>query len=490
MDRQEQRKRAFSQAFQRLNQTRLDDSSVQAAKRVLSYSNGFTVPFNHDADQENQTPTDVNSDIAFDQIPSTVLHHPPPSDLQYLNPRLYNYASLQYELYGNGPGPELKDVANAPSPPAPRKREFDGPVLREADLPTPLFVRGQSMFGPSPYVRPDSASRLDDIPRFHVQSENGPSTYQNTSSPMSDVSTTVGPVTPSALNFGDLSLESQGYSLPSSPLRDIGYGNRATVKIMPTSAFASLFPDIKPNEVIILFDRGKEARIVDKYPLSGASRFFAKLLNGPFLNPSYTRCVRLRNDFPYAITSMLHFIETGSYVCDPQAFARYPLLTTLDFHVHAYLVASKYDIAELQDHAIDAYLSIAGHELEQGFMTLSSRQASTVHFPVPDFPIMLHTDGHTDEEPPPTPIDRFLNSLVLLWKNTSTRYDKMRIAVLEVIKRDLNNLLQVPFFLTLMTETVSFGDDVVSSLNEDGFEVHAFQGRISRLQNCGIWFGV
>jgi hypothetical protein len=238
MDRQEQRKRAFSQAFQRLNQTRLDETSVQAAKRVLSYPIGFTVPLNHNADQENQTPTDLNNDISFDQIPGTVLHHPPPSGLQHLNPRLYNYTSLQYELYGNGPGPELRDAAKAPSPPAPRKREFDGPVLRELDLPTPLFVRGKSMFGPSPYVRPDSASRLDDIPRFRVQSEHVPAIYPNTNSPMSDVSTAVGPVTPSALNFGDLSLESQGYSLPSSPLRDVGYGNRATVKIMPTSAFA------------------------------------------------------------------------------------------------------------------------------------------------------------------------------------------------------------------------------------------------------------
>jgi hypothetical protein len=187
---------------------------------------------------------------------------------------------------------------------------------------------------------------------------------------------------------------------------------------------------------------------------------------------------------------MLHFIETGSYVCDPQAFARYPLLTMLDFHIHAYLVASKYDVAELQDHAIEAYLSIAGHELEQGFMSLSSGKASTIHFPVPDFPMMSPTDGYSNEEPPPTPIDRFLNSLVLLWKNTPTRYDKMRIAVLEVIKRYLNKLLQVPFFVTLMTEIVGFGDDVVASLNEDGFEVHAFQGRISRMQNCGIWFGV
>jgi hypothetical protein len=186
---------------------------------------------------------------------------------------------------------------------------------------------------------------------------------------------------------------------------------------------------------------------------------------------------------------MIHFIETGNYMCDPEAFAKHPLLTTLDFHIHAYLIGSKYDISGFRDHAINAYLSIAEHEMKLGFMALSGGRLSDIEVPVPGFPI-LSAAGHIDGEPMTMPIDRFLNSVVLLWKNTHSRYDIMRKAVLELIKRDLNKLLRLPFFVTLMTEMVGFGDDVVMSLSDDGFEVKAFQIPVGGRQRHAMWFGV
>ena len=44
-----------------------------------------------------------------------------------------------------------------------------------------------------------------------------------------------------------------------------------------------MFSEINPNEIIVLFNRCKETRKIDKYPLCNASRFFAKLLDGPFM---------------------------------------------------------------------------------------------------------------------------------------------------------------------------------------------------------------
>ena len=40
---------------------------------------------------------------------------------------------------------------------------------------------------------------------------------------------------------------------------------------------------IRPNDIIIVFDRGKQVVKVDKYPLCASSRFFAELLDGPLL---------------------------------------------------------------------------------------------------------------------------------------------------------------------------------------------------------------
>jgi len=230
MDRQEQRKRAFSQAFQRINQPKHGDQHAKPAKRILSYSLGATSLRHQDFDQENEAPLDLDSTTAFDEAPGTQIRHPAPVDLEYADPSLYNHASLQYELYGNGPGPEVEYEPESSPPPLLRERQPRYPA-RHDSLPTPPVVRGQSMFGPSPYVRPDLDSSLGDIIDSYAQ----PGLEL---SPMSDASTAVGPLTPSALNFGDLTLNSQGYSIPSSPLRHGNQSGRATVRVVPVASFA------------------------------------------------------------------------------------------------------------------------------------------------------------------------------------------------------------------------------------------------------------
>lgn len=226
MDHQDQRKRAFSQAFHQLNQYSLGDNNFQVAKRVSSQPLLSTALYHHNSDQENETPLDLDYNEAFEQIPGTQIRHPPPVYLQYANPALYNYASLQYQLYGSGPGPQLKSDAGSLPPLAP-KRHFNDPILCTA-VPTPEIVRGHSMFGPSPYVRPDFNSALRDIIDSYAASRD---------SSMSDATTAVGPLTPSALHFGDLSLSSQANSVPSSPFRDDGLNNRAIARIVPVASF-------------------------------------------------------------------------------------------------------------------------------------------------------------------------------------------------------------------------------------------------------------
>lgn len=172
---------------------------------------------------------------------------------------------------------------------------------------------------------------------------------------------------------------------------------------------------------------------------------------------------------------MFHFIETGYYMFDQRAFAAYPLLTALDFHVHTYLAGSKYGLLAFRDHAINGYVGIAEHELRSGFLAAFSDQPSDVQIAMAGFPVVTPLDEQAGGETVISPIDRFLNSLILLWRNTQSRLDSLRKAVLELIKRHFGKLLREPFFITLLQEIVGLGDDILASLGDDGFDVKAFQ---------------
>ncbi|KAH6643552.1 hypothetical protein C7974DRAFT_671 [Boeremia exigua] len=489
MDYQDQRKRAFSQAFQLANQPRFSDSRSQPAKRILTYPLHSMGLCYQNTDKENDGPLDLDYDSTVDEAPGTQVRHPPPINLRRTRPVLYNTASLQYELYGDGPGPEAGTSYDPNS--VVRNAGLRDSDVCKSPLSTPSIVRGKSMFGPSPYLRPNLSLSLGSSADSCSQTAFISGVLENAGPPMSDATTAVNPLTPSTLKFGDLSLNSEGYSFMSSPLRQSVQGNRATVSMVSTCSFSKFdshyqvqhsrshvrrsIPVIHPNEVVVLFDKGKAIRKANKYALCNASRLFAQLLGGPSLDPGLTRCLRLRDDFPYAITIMLYFIETGYYVFDQRAFTRHPLLSALDYHIHAYLVGRKYNIKGLRDCAIKAYLITAQQELDNGFLMVPDDQNPSIQFPTTGFPIIAPADDHNDGETKITPVDRFLNSLALLWKNAQSDRDPMRQVVLELIKRNLSKLLGVPFFITLMQDVVGFGDDIMTSLGDDGFEVKALQ---------------
>jgi hypothetical protein len=72
-----------------------------------------------------------------------------------------------------------------------------------------------------------------------------------------------------------------------------------------------------------------------------------------------TRIIRLRHDFPWAVYAMLDFLKNGCYYLYPLLQKQYPRITMLDFHVHAYIIADKYDIPALSDCAAKSYLRMA-----------------------------------------------------------------------------------------------------------------------------------
>lgn len=145
----------------------------------------------------------------------------------------------------------------------------------------------------------------------------------------------------------------------------------------------------------------------------------------------------------------------------------------------------------MRDCAIDAYLSIAERELDLGFLLISGgEQYSDLQVAAPGFPVLAHAETNEGGGKVVTPLDRFLNSLVLLWRNTDAQIDALRKATLELVKRELNKLLRVPFFVTLMQELVGFGDSVVASLEGDGFEVRACQLAVGERRAHTVRFGM
>lgn len=214
MDVQAQRKRAFSQAFQLINQTRLVNNHLQPAKRVSHH------PL--DSNQENEAPSTRISTL--EQTPGTQVRHPKPDGLGYTKNTPYSYALLRYELFGIEVGPESSLTTDVDLPPVLRGGHFDTPELPDS-LSTPQIVRGQSMFGPSPYVRPDVSLSIGDKASEQTQSRD----FLMTDAP-------VDLLTPSALGFDNLSLNSHESSMNASPIRREDQYCRTRVRIVPISS--------------------------------------------------------------------------------------------------------------------------------------------------------------------------------------------------------------------------------------------------------------
>jgi hypothetical protein len=96
MDHQDGRKRAFSQAFQRLSQPRLLNSSSQPVKRISSYPRGSTGLYQRDFGQENASLPDQIRTPDMDPVPGTQVRHAQPSNADSSH---YISAPLRYALY-------------------------------------------------------------------------------------------------------------------------------------------------------------------------------------------------------------------------------------------------------------------------------------------------------------------------------------------------------------------------------------------------------
>lgn len=150
---------------------------------------------------------------------------------------------------------------------------------------------------------------------------------------------------------------------------------------------------------------------------------------------------------------------------------QHPNISILDLHIHAYVVGSKYEVLKLCEYAIEQYIDFAAK-----ILTLLGPDPAA---------LLSNTTAPVVEPMDCTLINTFLDSLVLLWKKTST-YDGMRKAVLQLMRPDLHRLLKVPFFQTLMVGVPGFAEDVARDLGEDGLEVQVKYAGTGGKQHGGM----
>jgi hypothetical protein len=96
---------------------------------------------------------------------------------------------------------------------------------------------------------------------------------------------------------------------------------------------------------------------------------------------------------------------------------------------------------------------------------------------------------HPDTSPVSSVLNSFLDSLVLIWRNTLDRTDMLRQAVLELLKPHISQLMRLKFFQTLLMNMVDFGDNLLHSLAEDGFDIQTFPVPIEMRQKIRVKFG-
>ncbi|KAH8727738.1 hypothetical protein GQ44DRAFT_724802 [Phaeosphaeriaceae sp. PMI808] len=315
-----------------------------------------------------------------------------------------------------------------------------------------------------------------DILSINMNATPGPSVYEDNT--MTAVGTDpTGPLTPSALKMQDLSLQELPIrTRPKLPLRPSTY-------LIPSGNLTLVcsFKAIRPNDIIIVFNKGHSNLKVDKYPLCAASRLFTQMIDGPFL-PGQTRVIRLRGDYPYAIHAMIEFIETRNYAFRPVLVSEYPHVTELDFHVQVYLVGSKYGVAMLCEYAIDQYVATAHSCLD-----------IKVGVPWSDMSIhvntlpLRHMSPNTSQQSRAVAVGEFLDSLALLWCNTPGRFDPMRAAALELIKYHLHRVSRFRAYAVLLENVDGFCTDLKESLADDGLEVKTYL--VPEGEQGGLRFG-
>jgi hypothetical protein len=151
-----------------------------------------------------------------------------------------------------------------------------------------------------------------------------------------------------------------------------------------------------------------------------------------------------------------------------------PHLTILDMHIHAFIAADKYNMPNLADHAVQQYIDRAAYILSQSLPADLPNVSSSGAYPT-TFANHRHISlpQEKNDRSISAEVNRFLDSVVLLWKHTNDGH-AFRNVVLEVVKPCLHKLARLRMFGCMLAELNGFAKGLRESLMEDGVWVDAY----------------
>lgn len=203
--------------------------------------------------------------------------------------------------------------------------------------------------------------------------------------------------------------------------------------------------------------------------------------------------IRLTNEFPFAVKAMCDFMYEHSYDLStywPEMTKRFERVTEMEFHILVYAVADKYRMFKLKDYATGYLETMVERLLARDFQPLyclqdgcndvmkcgmiggqhiKRSQLKSKFVIYEDETASLpfaHDDHNLDAE-----MYRFINALTLLLDHTRSHNDKMRLAVLELIKQNINKLVRCNDFKLFLVQHKKFCNNLEIAFAKDGLRL-------------------
>jgi hypothetical protein len=215
----------------------------------------------------------------------------------------------------------------------------------------------------------------------------------------------------------------------------------------------------KADVVLVSFAKGRQVVVMEKEEMGRESSYFRKAFDGPFIEAT-TRCIRLIGDSPFAVQAMTMFMVRGFYYLHDSFLTKNPRLTILDLHVHAYIIADKYQCPGLSQYAVDEYLRIAARILSSDVSTSDLQLDRPLEAPRHPMDMSLAAD-----------MDQLFDSIVMLWEKPSCGYNAMRTSILNALVLVLPKVMRFKMFGVMIKYLDDFAYDLEKTLEEQGLSV-------------------
>ncbi|OCL06888.1 hypothetical protein AOQ84DRAFT_365423 [Glonium stellatum] len=187
---------------------------------------------------------------------------------------------------------------------------------------------------------------------------------------------------------------------------------------------------------------GGQSSRVHKIVLSSQSRWFSRMLE-KHLKELESNDLMLKDDWSWAVKAMLSFLYSKTYLpVFDIARQVHVNMTLLDFNVHVYRIADKYEVPALCRYALDGFQRCA---------------KATLAVPGGDY-------------------TSFVRALSYIYRMIPSKSDPLRMEVILLVKEYVVKLSRNNHFARLLLNMQDFHDELVAAFVEDGMEFKLVKG--------------